>query len=409
MLEVGNLLLNFLFILVTVLFLFAQDIYYHRKKEWIIGMAGSTAVVFCMSFPFTVFPGLFFDLRIIPILIAVLYGNVHAGIMVSAVLLAYRFVIGGDGFFLTVISYIPLNVFLIWVMRKWKSISVIRLGTVMAAAMSSLVVAVVFVNGHAGTVQQMSFFVQYIIVVTLCMWITVYVAETFRENRRMREEMQQKEKLEVISELAATMAHEIRNPITVTKGFLQLMDTRIVDKRMRAYTRHALREINRAEEVISYYLMYAKPEASKVERLNVKELLTKICSEMERYVQSYGHQIDVQLKDKLHICADAKQFSRLIVSFIKNATEAIERDGRIFIEAYADGTNVVIEITDNGIGMNEEQLARLGEPFYSTKTKGTGLGLMMSYRIINMLNGRIDVESKEGVGTKFTIILPSST
>lgn len=404
--EVGNLLLNFLFILLTVLFLFAHDIFHVKQKDWIIGMACSIAVIFCMSFPFKVMPDLFFDLRIIPILIAVLYGNVRAAAMVAASLLIYRFAIGGGGFWFTLISYLPYILLLPWIIRRWRTISRVWLGTVLSAVVAGIVVAVVVICVPEVTLQHTSFLIQYIIVVTLCMWITVYVAETLKENRRMHEDMRQQEKLQLISELAATMAHEIRNPITVTKGFLQLLQTRLEDRKSQTYAWYALEEINRAEEILSYYLMYARPEASKFERLNVKEMLTKICAEMECYVHSRGHQLEMLLKDKLHIFADAKQFNRLIVNFIKNAIEAIERDGRIVIEAYAEGMNVVIEIKDNGIGMNEEQLARLGEPFYSTKTKGTGLGLMLAYRIINSLNGRIDVESKEGEGTTFTIVLP---
>jgi two-component system sporulation sensor kinase B len=99
-----------------------------------------------------------------------------------------------------------------------------------------------------------------------------------------------------------------------------------------------------------------------------------------------------------------------MVNLFKNAVEAMEESGAIKVTAYMDkNKNVVIEVSDTGVGMTSEQMSLLGNPFYSTKAKGTGLGLMVTYRIIEALHGEIKVTSERAKGTTFTVTIPSAS
>jgi two-component system, sporulation sensor kinase B len=232
--------------------------------------------------------------------------------------------------------------------------------------------------------------------------------ETMRDNVKMRDEIHRSEKLNVLGELAATIAHEIRNPLTVSKGFIQLIKSRSNNDTDLKYSTLALEEIDRAESIISEYLMYAKPQADKIENVNVKEHLNTVLKIIEPYITAHGQTLNHNMEDALYINADAKKFTQVMINLIKNAIEAMEQDGQLQINAYAHSYDVVIEIIDTGVGMTQDQISRLGVPFYSTKDKGTGLGLMVCYRIIEALDGKIQVESTKGIGTKFSVVIPKA-
>ncbi|MHA7750889.1 ATP-binding protein [Paenibacillus chondroitinus] len=399
-------LLNFLFILVGALSYFAFGLYKNKHSKIIIGVFSGVSVVFCMSFPFTVFPGYIYDLRIIPFLVALIYGGYGAGGLVAVTLILYRLYLGGSGFIVTTLSYIPIYILVLVFLKLRKEGKQNILFGMLFSLLSALIVSVWSTIQLQNDIDHHEiFFVYYCVIITVCSWITFFFIETMRDNIHMRDEIYRSEKLSVLGELAATIAHEIRNPITVSKGFLQLLKSRTQNETDLKYSILALEEIDRAEAIISEYLMYAKPQAEKVEKIDVKAHLSNVISITEPYVTSKGHIVESQLED-LYVYGESKKLTQVMINLIKNAAEAIEKNGKITIHAFAQNKYAVIEIMDTGIGMNEEQLQRLGNPFYSTKAKGTGLGLMVSYRIIEALGGTIRVQSKQGIGTKFSVLIP---
>jgi two-component system sporulation sensor kinase B len=396
---------------VSILTYFSVGLYRTKYKEIFIALHGSFAVVFCMSFPFTVFPGYIYDLRILPFIIATLYGGLRSGLFVALVLLLYRYLIGGNGFIVTCITYIPIFIFSVIFLNFYKRLSkkkTITFGTLLALGSALFVSLGSIIKSDAVILQHLTFFVYYCFLLTTCAWIALYIIETMKDNVKMREEIHRSEKLNVIGELAATIAHEICNPLTVTKGFIQLIKSRSKNETDLKYSTLALEEIDRAESIISEYLMYAKPQADKIEKVNVKEHIHTVLKIIESYITSHGHTLKHNIEDALYINADAKKFTQVMINLMKNAVEAMEQDGRLMINVYAQGNDVVIEIIDTGVGMTEDQLSRVGVPFYSTKDKGTGLGLMVCYRIIEAMDGKIHVESAKGLGTKFSVVIPKA-
>jgi signal transduction histidine kinase len=222
-------------------------------------------------------------------------------------------------------------------------------------------------------------------------------------------ELQRAEKMDIISQLAASVAHEVRNPLQVTRGFLQLLGEKSTNERDKGFMVMAIDELDRAADIITDFLTFAKPQLEEMTLLNVADELKKIEGILVPLANMQGGVIKAELSPQLFVRGDSSKLKQAIINIIKNSIEALNKDGTILIRAYLDDfNNVVITIKDNGEGMNEADLKRLGEPYYSKKTKGTGLGLMVTFRIIEVMDGKIKFNSKKGVGTEAIIHIPSA-
>lgn len=233
------------------------------------------------------------------------------------------------------------------------------------------------------------------------------VVEYSKRLEMFNNEMQRSEKMEIISELAASVAHEVRNPLQVTRGFLQLLAEKqqTSDK---VYLSMALEELDRASAIITDFLTFAKPEAGKVTDLNVLDEFIHIEGILIPLANLQGGKISVHIPKNLYVQGNSSKFKQAFINIIKNSIEALNGEGEIMIWGYEENDGIVIHIKDNGEGMDEEVLARLGEPYFSNKTKGTGLGLMVTFRIIEVMDGEICFTSQKGAGTEVVIRFPSA-
>lgn len=220
-------------------------------------------------------------------------------------------------------------------------------------------------------------------------------------------ELQRSEKMEIISQLAASVAHEVRNPLQVTRGFLQILGESTVSEKEKGFMGLAIEELDRASEIITDFLMFAKPQLEQTAVLDVAEEIQKIEAILVPLANMQGGVIEVDLASDLYVQGNSSKFKQALINIIKNSIEALNKDGIVKISAYIKDTGtVVICIKDNGEGMNENELKKLGEPYYSKKTKGTGLGLMVTFRIIEVMKGTIVFTSKKGIGTETLIQFP---
>ncbi|MCD7035444.1 PAS domain S-box protein [Metabacillus sp. GX 13764] len=224
-------------------------------------------------------------------------------------------------------------------------------------------------------------------------------------DRKTTEElMLRSEKLSVAGQLAAGIAHEIRNPLTAIKGFLQLMQP---PKETNPYYSIVFSELNRIELILSELLLLAKPQESVFSRTSIKTLIQDVVTLLE--TQANLRSISILQNHEasgLQINCDQNQLKQVFINLIKNAIDAMPEGGQILISTNADREKLTIQVRDKGKGIPPEVLKRMGEPFFTTKEKGTGLGLMITYNIIENHNGSIQAESKPGEGTVFTIALP---
>lgn len=235
------------------------------------------------------------------------------------------------------------------------------------------------------------------------------VLEYSKELERFNNELQRSEKMEIISELAASVAHEVRNPLQVTRGFLQLLGERsaVSDK---AYIEMALEELDRASGIITDFLTFAKPGAESVKPLSISEEFRHIEGVLTPLASIHHGKILLDIEPDLYVKGNSSKFKQAFINMIKNSIEALpDEDGKITVRAARENGEVVIRIRDNGTGMAPEELKRLGEPYFSNKTKGTGLGLMVTFRIVEAMQGTLTFDSKKGAGTEATVRIPESS
>ncbi|KSU62793.1 hypothetical protein AS034_11875 [[Bacillus] enclensis] len=233
----------------------------------------------------------------------------------------------------------------------------------------------------------------------------VSVSRNIEERRKIEEQIKKSEKLAVIGQMAAAVAHEIRNPLTPIKGFLQLCD----DKKQynEEYLNIVVKEINRMEEIISDFLFLAKPQGILRNPLNIDELLKEVITIVETGIKSKNVVITMNAIERnvaLYGCPNGMK--QVLFNIIQNAIDAISVNGSIEIDTAISGNEFEISIKDDGEGIPQEVFKHLGEPFYSTKEKGTGLGLLISHKIIENHSGRIAYVSNHGEGTTVKISLP---
>ncbi|WP_040205949.1 sensor histidine kinase [Neobacillus jeddahensis] len=226
------------------------------------------------------------------------------------------------------------------------------------------------------------------------------------------EQIQQSERLKITGQLAAAVAHEIRNPLTVVKGYLQLFeqDTAYNSDDQKGHFSLMIDELNVAEEVISQFLSIAKPEKDKVtETVDVKVVLQSVTDLLHSYGLLHDNRIELNVAEDYYISANNIEIKQLLINIIKNAIEASKTGDVVLVTARMVNHFVEIKVIDHGSGMSEEEVASLGTPFYSLKSKGTGLGMMICFNIIEKYNGTIDFQTSKGHGTSVTICFPLSS
>ncbi|WP_019533843.1 ATP-binding protein [Paenibacillus ginsengihumi] len=233
------------------------------------------------------------------------------------------------------------------------------------------------------------------------------VSTDITERKRTEELLRKSEKLSVVGELAAGVAHEIRNPLTSLKGFLQLLRSR-GDASQERFFEIMVSEIDRINFIVNEFLMLAKPQAVRFQRVELLPLVHNVLVLLE--TQAILTKVNIVTdftKEPLWIEGEENQLKQVFINIVKNGIEAMPEGGDFRIEVCTSERNeAVVRFIDQGHGIPPELLKKLGEPFYTTKEKGTGLGLMVSFKIIEAHRGRILIESEIGRGTQFEVILP---
>ncbi|MCY7507954.1 PAS domain S-box protein [Bacillus safensis] len=227
------------------------------------------------------------------------------------------------------------------------------------------------------------------------------------ERKELEERVRKSDTLHVVGELAAGIAHEIRNPMTALKGFIQLLKGNI-EGEYSLYFNVITSELKRIESIITEFLILAKPQAIVYEEKNVVQIVKDTMDLLHAQANLGNVQMHLNVLDEIPlIYCEQNQLKQVFINILKNAIEVMPRKGNVYVSIQRKGEeHIVISLRDEGCGMAEDKLKRLGEPFYTTKERGTGLGLMVSYKIIEEHQGTIEVESEEGVGTVFHLTLP---
>ncbi|MDQ0189834.1 PAS domain S-box protein [Alicyclobacillus cycloheptanicus] len=216
----------------------------------------------------------------------------------------------------------------------------------------------------------------------------------------------QSEKLSVVGQFGAALAHEVRNPLTTIKGFLQLMTQDSAYNRQ--YIELVMSEIGRIENIIEEFLATSRPQESDYAKVDLHKVLEQSVAMMLPAAHMSNVGIETEIGDEeLPIYGDDMKLKQVFVNLMKNGIESMTQAGILKVGAYRTAGGVIhVDVIDQGCGMSPEALSKIGDPFYTTKQRGTGLGLSVSLRILREHQAQIAFESEVGKGTKVSIEFP---
>lgn len=408
------LLLNLLFIIIVLLF---TGHLYNRKalcmhenkgRNLTIFLASGVCVLFCISVSVEIEQGFLFDLRSIPLVIGGLYGGPIVSIGLLVISFTYRFLFDGlggainyliGGIIVTVVICILYSRF-----KQMRRINKVLLSTFLVTIgpiVSFILITTIWKLPISTSVLLIGIASKFVGILLIMSIIGILENSFYLQENIIRSK-----KLELVSNLAASVSHEVRNPLTTTKGFLQLLKETETDAKRIEFFKLSLDELERAEGIINDYLTFAKPSDAKLRTLSLDIELIKIIDIIRPMANMFSVEIHLNLLP-LTFKGDPKYFKQAILNVCKNCIEAMEGGGTLKIDVIQKGDMIHMGIKDTGVGMTPQQLSRLGEPYFTTKElNGTGLGMMVTYSVIHSLNGTIHTHSSAGKGTTFTIMLP---
>ncbi|HEU4963948.1 MAG TPA: ATP-binding protein [Bacilli bacterium] len=411
--------LVFQIVIVVLPILFYQVLWVDRMREkeaeehnrFLLGLLFTGAIVVSMLFANEMFPGHYYDLRTVLIVLTVWYGGLPASLIALAMLVGFRLYLGGEGLAIFLTNSAIWLTIAYWVAKRFQTYR--RQKKVWFAALfvllkSSTIIGFTMIRVlEHGWVPIDGYWLSCLLFPLLhvfAMIVAVSLLENLQEAIAMRIERQRQQV--VIGQLAAAVTHEVRNPMTVARGFMQLLNEKEIPQDSKPYVQLVISELDRAHTIISDFLTFAKPQQESEQVIDVAERVQQVVDVISSYSTLQNVEIVHNLEAGLTVIGDAEKLNQVLMNVMKNGIEAMERGGCLVVQAFRRRELVVIKVIDNGAGMSPEEIRKLGTPYYSTKAKGTGLGMMVCHRIIDTMHGKIEIESEKGVGTQFSVLLP---
>ncbi|MDA2300035.1 PAS domain S-box protein [Bacillus cereus] len=236
------------------------------------------------------------------------------------------------------------------------------------------------------------------------------ISRDITERLKTEELLRKSEKLAVVGQLATVMAHEINNPLAAMKGFMQLLKS-TENENNQGYINIISSEIERIESITTEFMAVAKPQVVKMQPNNMSVLMDQVLMLLQPQAMMNNIKFRIDLNPGIPlISCEGNQLKQVFVNILKNAIESMPMGGEILIQLnILDNNQVSIRFIDQGCGIPKERIPYLGEPFYSIKEEGIGLGLMICYKIIETHKGKVFIESEVNKGTIVEVTLPICT
>ncbi|EPD50261.1 PAS domain S-box protein [Paenisporosarcina sp. HGH0030] len=217
--------------------------------------------------------------------------------------------------------------------------------------------------------------------------------------------LRQSEKMSVIGELAAGIAHEIRNPLTTIKGFLQMGKDKAIN--LEPHTEMLIDEIDRINTIVNELLIVSRPSEVIFSNKNINTIVKEVIQLLSTEASLQNIQLNLNELEKFDTYCNDSKLKQVFINILKNAIESISTQGEVNITLFEKDENYfAIKFEDNGCGIEESRLKHIGEPFYSVKEKGIGLGMTVSFSIIESHKGTINISSEVDKGTSVEVLLP---
>jgi two-component system sensor histidine kinase HydH len=244
------------------------------------------------------------------------------------------------------------------------------------------------------------------IVLLLFSWLLAAIIYRYaRREVRHRLELSRQENLARIGELGATLAHEIRNPLAGIKGFAQLIERKPEGLRTRDSAHRIIAETLRLEELTTDLLSFSRSDDFPVTTIALPSLIEQLSAIIAPEAEQAGIAVIAECAEELEIRGNQDRLTQVILNIARNGLQAMPDGGVLSITTQPSGSNILLTVTDSGHGINSDNMQRVFEPFFTTRARGTGLGLALCKKIVEEHHGSISIESSPG-GTALTVTLP---
>ncbi len=227
----------------------------------------------------------------------------------------------------------------------------------------------------------------------------IRVSEDITECKRIEKEKARLAQLNLVGEMAAGIAHEIRNPMTSVRGFLQLLGDKEECSRYKNYFDMMISELDRANSIITEFLTLARNKAMLLKKQNLVTIIRTLLPLLQKEGIKTDKYIQADLEEVPDLLLDEDEIRQLIINLVRNGLEAMPPGGKVIIRTYTEDNEVVFSVQDEGKGISAEVLEKIGTPFFTTKDKGTGLGLAVCYSIATRHKATISVDTSPGGST----------
>ncbi|WP_407311258.1 ATP-binding protein [Desulfosporosinus sp. SB140] len=236
--------------------------------------------------------------------------------------------------------------------------------------------------------------------------ITKQLKIEIEKRESIEQELAKLGRLNIIGQLAAGLGHEIRNPLTTIRGFLQMLKCKAELVTYTNYFELMIEELDRANAIITDYLSLAKNKPTDFKRLHLNKLLENLSPLITADAYSQGKKCIFEPGDIQDLEIDPHEITQMVLNLARNGLEAMPIDGCLTIKTFMNEQDIVLSVNDEGQGIPPEHLSKLGTPFFTTKENGTGLGLAMCYNVANRHNAQIDIDTSQN-GTTFFVRFPN--
>jgi len=377
-------------------------------QKFSLAFTAILSVFLCLSFPLDFYGRFELSFLHIPIGIIGLYGGIVVSVIMFLVSLPLIFIFSGDNLdiilFLLVFQTV-INIILGRYFLKWNTKMKITIGTLLITIILFILLGTL-VAQNQGNTSILKFGIGILLLQIFFVAFYFYLIETFKITQISRESLLKAQKMEGLYHLAAAFGHEVRQPLTISKGMLQLLtEYKWPADKQQEFLLASITEINNAEKIIKNYQVFAEPFPNQTERFDLVDSIQHVIELIKPIANRANINISSTLSEAM-INGDRAKIEQCLIHVCTNAIESMEPGGTMTILSKNSNGKSMIEISDTGKGMTKKQISRLGEPFFSINNqKGTGLGMMVVFRIVESMKGKLEIESEVGKGTNVKIIL----
>lgn len=234
---------------------------------------------------------------------------------------------------------------------------------------------------------------------------TVNVVSDITELKNLRERLIHTERMAALGEVAARVAHEIRNPLISLGGFARRLEKKLQGG-MKEYADIIRKEVDRLEGILNEILSFVKETRLKRETVHAESISHDVVSLLRSEMEEKGISLVTEFEKPIEIYVDPNRMKEALLNIVRNAVQAVGKNGTVSLRIYTKGDACVFEVSDTGIGIADEDIPFIFDPFFTSKKEGTGLGLSITHRIIQEHDGTIEVKTEKGTGSTFSVFIP---